>query len=132
VGTPSTNSFDTPAFQAAVAKDRERFTASLRLARLQLHVGAAQGEDLTIGQAIFDSPASLPEINAQAQALSSVVANRQAETPTAGQRRRLVPQAAAQPRQGGAQPLSQPSLSTTSAVESRPGEDEWMVGGVEG
>lgn len=127
VGTPSNDTFDGPAFQSQSSRgsEQERFVASMRLARLRISAGLEQGEDLALGQKIAAGKETLGEINAQVSALSAV-ASRSAQAPTSEQARRLVPRAASR----GVQRTS-PSMQAVASSEARPGEDEWMVGGVE-
>lgn len=132
VGTPDMSVPDTGnGWKSSAAQhvqaERERFTASVRLARLRVSAGIDQGEDLALGQAIADSSSSTAEINAQVEALASVAQRQQGQEPP----RHLVPRAAA--RQGVAPTRQQPSMQAIAAAttEGRPGEDEWLVGGSE-
>lgn len=122
VGTPSNETFDKPEDSGWTAsKNDERFMASLRLARLRISAGLAQGEDIAVAQQIAASKETLPEITAQVSALSAVAAKAQQPAP-----RHLVPRSAQ--RQQGGFARTAPSMQTTAATTERAGEDEWMLG----
>jgi len=127
VKAPSQDVFDGPGsggWKSSSAKeDSERFTASVRLARLRVAASVEAGEDFAIGQQIFESKSSTPEILAQIAALEPVVAQRQ-QQPQRQATRHLVPQ-----RAQGVSPTRQPSLQTQAAPTGREGEDEFMIGG---
>lgn len=66
--------------------DSERTFTSMRLARLRIEAGVETGDDLTLGQTIANSPASMESIRNEVETLTKVVANRTAsatEVPTA-------------------------------------------------
>lgn len=135
VGTPSTDVQDpagTSGWKSSSVttrgEERERFTASLRLARLQISTGLESGEDLTIAQAIFDGGESLEAITTQAVTLDRIrAASRLAPNQLGQQHRHLVPQAA---RTAAVRPSLQsaPAAAHTAAVSGRPGDDEFMFG----
>ena len=124
VGTPSSEPFDKPEDSGwkSAAQEQERFIASLRLARLRIAAGLAQGEDLSIAQTISASKTPLGEITAQVEALSSVASKQATPAP-----RHLVPRAAQ--RAGGVQPTRQPSMQATAGAEASSEGSEWMFGG---
>lgn len=132
VGTPSQTSFDSTGPQwksSSRGEEQERFVASVRLARLQIEAGVAQGEDMALAQRIAESEASMAEINASIATLAQVKQAKAEAIPAQQERTRgLVPRAAQrQGQQGGIQPLA-PSLQTQATTSSRPGEDEWTFG----
>ena len=66
--------------------DSERTFTSMRLARLRIEAGVETGDDLTLGQKIAKSPASMESIRNEVETLTKVMANRTAsanEVPTA-------------------------------------------------
>lgn len=133
VGTPSNETFDKPGDSGWKSSSRgtetERFVASLRLARMRIAAGIEKGEDLTLAQRIAEGKDTLGEITAQATALASVAA-RQRQVPSQDPAtRHLVPRSA---NRGDGQ-RQQPSMQAIAATtEARAGEDEWMVGSIEG
>lgn len=114
---------------SAMGGEQERFVAAMRLARLQIALGQAQGEDLAVAEVIASSAQPLSEINAVASALSSVAVQRQASRQPGPGDRRLVPQASGgQQRQAGITPSFQQAPAALPAVVAGRGEDEFLFG----
>lgn len=121
-GTPGSTNRSTASQQD---NEIERFTASMRLARLQIALGQAQGEDLTVAATITASDWPLSQINAVAQSLAPIVAQAAQRQPTTAQRR-LVPQAA--PGSAGITPSFQQQPDGPTQVVGSRGDDEWAFG----
>lgn len=138
VGNPSNESFDKPgdsgwkSTTSAKGSEVERFSSSLRLARLQIAAGIepSTAEDLAVAQKIASTEQTLSEIDVQAATLEKVTSTqRQASQDPAA--RRLVPRRAASQGQGVVPARNQPSLQQTAGSatpEGREGEDQWLVG----
>ena len=129
-GSPSQTVMDPPGSTGWTSSARqgedpqERFTASLRLARLQIQAGLEQGEDLALGDRIAKSATALDEIRNQAEMLRKVIETRTASVqPVSQEHRHLVPQAA---------PRSAPSLvappQQVTAANEMGGTDEFGLG----
>lgn len=123
-GTPGS----TNRTQSSRGSETERFTASLRLARLQQTAGLAprEAEDLSLAQGIFDGGQTLDQITTTASTLQQVAIQATANRPT-DQHRNLVPQ----PIQAAAGVRRSPSFSSgapTLAVTASSGDDEFMFG----
>jgi hypothetical protein len=128
VGTPSSNVMD-PAGSSgwknsSLGDPQERFMAGIRLARLQIRAGLAQGEDIALGQRIAESQTPLGEIQAQVNTLEALAAR--STQPSGQETRHLVPRAAARQGITPAAQRAVPSFQAEGA--SREGEDEWMLG----
>ncbi len=128
VGTPSQDTLNKGDGwkTSSVEEQQERFTASVRLARLRMQAGLvdqSEGDDFAVGQRIARSTDTLESIKAQAETLVSVA--RRSPTVPAEQRRHLVPRAAA------ASQGIQPSMQSQASAPARTGEDEWAFGDVD-
>lgn len=113
---------DNPARGAAPrhASQGGRFAASLRLARLRIDAGAAQGDDVSMAAAIdADSSLSNEVIDHEIRALSSVMAGqrRQASAGTNGVPRRAASASRTAPSLASAPTLPTGGLQTTAAAD---------------
>lgn len=125
VGNPSNESFDKPGdsgWKSTSSKDeseQDRFVAALRLARLRINAGVANGEDLAIAQALAASDVSTKEMRAEASGLAAVAAR--------GPQQREARHRGLVPRSAGAG--SAPSLkSQASGPVAASSDDEWAFG----
>ena len=109
-----------------VEDQQARFVASVRLARLQISAGIAQGEDMTVAQEINDSALSMPEITASIETLGKVASAQRPQAP-GQQHRHLVPQPQRTAAQAAPSFQQTPSIGAV-AVSRREGDDEWGLG----
>ena len=125
VGNPSNEAFDKPGDSgwkstSSQQAEQDRFVTALRLARLRIHAGVANGEDLSLAQALASSPVSTKEMQAEASGLAAV-ASRGPQQREA-RHRGLVPRSAPG---AGAAPSMQSQASGPAVSAS---DDEWGFG----
>ena len=114
VGTPDQKPFPNNSGWKYSSLDEDpqvRFMASLRLATSRVEAGIAEGENVTVAQAINDDPTmSLAVIEHEIGTLASIAARRAAPAQQVQASRSLVPQRAEVPR-------TMPSLSTQAGAQ---------------